>query len=380
MSLTSLKALGAALLLWAGCVSSAAAVPVAYDFTIRWEGNVFSHGSFGFDSDIAPPGGGWLNATGLLSSLSIEMDGMHFDESTGNTGSMNFSPSGELLYVTFGNQCWAGGCEVGLDARFEWWVSFNTHDVSYLPPGVRGLAQWVDDRDGDRWTWTQAQGEVLAGHVANVPEPDTWALMGAGLAVLLLIQRRRASMKALAAALLLGGACAMPAAAIPVTYDFSIHWEGNHWTQGSFGFDSDIAPPGGGTVAATGLLSSLSIEMDGLHFDETTANTGVMQFSPEGELLYVFMGSDCPASENCATGEPGTFEWWMFFYTHEVPWVREGVGVAMWVDNRDSRDLTWTQAHGAVHAGHISPAPEPGTWAFLAAGLAVLGLMRPRRR
>src|SRR5581483_5044614 len=70
--------------------------------------------------------------------------------------------------------------------------------------------------------------------------------------------------------------------------------------SGSFTYDDVIAPPGGGPLLATGLLSDLSFAWNSIVYDATSANTGGLFFAADGSLSAFFFGSDCTAGV-CAT-------------------------------------------------------------------------------
>lgn len=62
---------------------------------------------------------------------------------------------------------------------------------------------------------------------------------------------------------------------------------------GSFTFDSSIIPIGGGVLLQTDLLTDLDFTWNSIVYDETTATTGSMVFSVNGDLLSILFGSDC---------------------------------------------------------------------------------------
>jgi hypothetical protein len=81
------------------------------------------------------------------------------------------------------------------------------------------------------------------------------------------------------------------ALADPVTYDFTVTATNGPLKgdieEGSFTFDSSIAPPGGGVLDERGLLTNLSFLWDGVTYNASTANTGDMIFDAAGNLTNV---------------------------------------------------------------------------------------------
>lgn len=178
----------------AAVAASAAAAIETVDFRVRWTHGWLGHsgpqsvGSFSYDTARAPAGGGPLGATDFFVDLSFEVAGHSFDETTSNTGSLIFDPSGRLVYVVFGTTCWAGGCETGLNNRFEWSISYNFPGSpywSFLAPGTLGGATWKDDRNN---AYIGGSGAVVV-----VPEPATSCLWLGGTVCLLALRARRRS-------------------------------------------------------------------------------------------------------------------------------------------------------------------------------------------
>src|SRR6185436_7601697 len=62
--------------------------------------------------------------------------------------------------------------------------------------------------------------------------------------------------------------------------------------SGTFSFDSSSVVPGG-INSATGLLTSLDFTWNGITYNQTTANTGALAFSPSGALIEIVFGSFC---------------------------------------------------------------------------------------
>lgn len=147
--------------------------PVTYDFTVTatngpLAGDV-SDGSFTYNSSIVPRGPGVLSGP-LLTSLSFTWDGITYNSTTANTGSLGFNPGGTLAFMIFGNDCFGGGCLAGGGSE-TWFVLGNStgsgfaYDVPSSPNGFTGTASF---------------SPALSG--TTVPEPATFSLLCLGLA------------------------------------------------------------------------------------------------------------------------------------------------------------------------------------------------------
>ena len=85
------------------------------------------------------------------------------------------------------------------------------------------------------------------------------------------------------------------ATATPISYQFEVTaiqgpLAGTIET-GTFTFDSSIIPAGGGVLLQTGLLSDFHFNWNGISYNETTANTGWLFWSPSGELRSFVFGN-----------------------------------------------------------------------------------------
>jgi hypothetical protein len=131
-------------------------------------------GSLTFDSSIVPPGGGALAQTGLLTDLSFTWDGVAYNDLTANTGSMDFSSTGRLESVIFGDDCNAGTCRADYGTA-EWYIWFQLYNdyPNYFVYGIPG--------------YFSPPG--LFHGTAFIREPDSFALFGIGLVSLLFLVR-----------------------------------------------------------------------------------------------------------------------------------------------------------------------------------------------
>ena len=77
---------------------------------------------------------------------------------------------------------------------------------------------------------------------------------------------------------------------------------------GTFSYDTSSIVPGG-TNANTGLLTALNFTWDGITYNQTTANTGFLEFDTTGALTQDLFGNNCFPGGSCAAVPP--FEQWL---------------------------------------------------------------------
>ena len=135
---------------------------------------------------------------------------------------------------------------------------------------------------------------------------------------------------------------------------------------GSFTYDDSIAPAGGGFVLASGLFSDLDVAFGSFTFDETTANSGWLQFDAGGGLIEAHFGNNCGAGVCVITG--GQQQWW----------IRVGIpGTTndfVYSGFEGATDIHWTLANRLLD----NAVPEPGSLALLSLALAALAGVRRR--
>jgi hypothetical protein len=99
----------ATVVVWSLCTAATQAEPVTYSFSaIALEGPLaggVETGLFTFEESIIPVGGGLVEAVGLLTDLDFRWNGITYDETNANTGTLIFEPNGELRLALFGSDC-----------------------------------------------------------------------------------------------------------------------------------------------------------------------------------------------------------------------------------------------------------------------------------
>ena len=172
----------AALLGFALAMATAAADPISIGFRVTPMSGPLagttSNGSFTYDTSIVPVGGGTVAATGLLSDLVFTFNGIAFDETTVNTGSLTFDPTGQLVFALFGTNCGAGFCN----------LTPGTNDFLAAPAlSFPGLFAYTTPA-----TQMIFSGEAFLFARLPLPEPSTLPLLVIGLAAAGVVLRRRA--------------------------------------------------------------------------------------------------------------------------------------------------------------------------------------------
>jgi hypothetical protein len=160
----------------------------------------------------------------------------------------------------------------------------------------------------------------------------------------------------------------VPAAeATPVNYNFTVKVPSGapagNVENGSFSYDSGSVVADGFN-SASGLLTAFNFTFNGMAYDASTANTGLLGFDAAGKLTSFFISSSCildgctfaPGTDNF-TVSPGS----LGFVSSTAASANYGTG-----------DVTYSLAGVSV--------PEPGTFGLFGFGLLLLGGVAMRRR
>ena len=152
-----------------------------------------------------------------------------------------------------------------------------------------------------------------------------------------------------------------------VTYDFSVTATSGSLlgtsASGVFSFDTAAAPAGAYTDGSA-LLTFLDFTWGGIHYDETSANTGAIIRAVNGDLTTAMFGNQCSISGVCSVS------------SGSVDWVyRGGLGTLNDFAYSDGRSIGFGSSTTTLRATEV---PEPTSVALLGLGFAVLGLMRRR--
>lgn len=186
----------ASALLAAGLAASANAGTLAYQgvtFTSSWTGNVLT-----LEIDAANPGGDWASAT-TIGALQLK------DIGSFGSVSLTAAPGAASGWTLSSNELNANGCSggahVGTSLCYSGAHVALADDMVFQftfaggSPSLDAPHLKVNFFAGDD---TRKVGSLLSQTIAPVPEPQTYALMFGGLAVLAATARRRKSASRLA--------------------------------------------------------------------------------------------------------------------------------------------------------------------------------------
>ena len=131
-----------------------------------------------------------------------------------------------------------------------------------------------------------------------------------------------------------------------------------------FTYDSSSIVPGG---SSAGPLTGLSFTWNGIAYDQTTANTGLLSFDSSGNLVSAIYGTDCAVGGGC-TVPVSTNAW-------SINLVPPGGPLSLF--------FYAVPGNGTAFLGSVTAAiavAEPGTLSLLGLGCAlVVAVRRPRR-
>lgn len=180
-------------LLGAGALASAQAGTLEYQgvtFTSSWSGNVLT-----LEIDAAHPTGDWANAT-TLGALQLKDVGSFANVTLTSApgGAMNWTQSSSELNA---NGCAGGGhagmglcysgAHVALSDDMVFQFAFNGGNPAPVSPHLKVN---FFGADGNRKVGSLLSENIPAG-VAPVPEPQSYAMLAGGLAVMGVLARRR---------------------------------------------------------------------------------------------------------------------------------------------------------------------------------------------
>jgi len=191
-----------------GLAPAAWATSRTYDFTVTLPNfpdsgplaGTVAAGSLSFDESLIPVSGfGSVNGPGLLTHFSFSWNGIAYDETTANTGSLGFggwpflgvAKPGELTSYVFGNDCqnpqMPGTCLV-LSNTNDWRASQgvsidpDSHVVTFESRFFYAFPGVVPGQFGIGPTSNAPNGPI---RVALIPVPSSYGLFLPGLGLLL---------------------------------------------------------------------------------------------------------------------------------------------------------------------------------------------------
>ena len=151
------------------------AAPITHEFMVVETGGprtgVAATGALSFDDSIVLPATS-IDMVNLLTDLDFTWNGVHYDETTANSGRLAFDVNGTLVAAVFGNDCSAGTCVI-LAGMEQWFVNFPFR-FSYSVEGTSDIFE----------------GIVRFSHL-SVSEPASLALVCVALAVAAMVSKRR---------------------------------------------------------------------------------------------------------------------------------------------------------------------------------------------
>jgi len=151
--------------------TTAAAYPITWDFTVTATSGPLigtsASGSFSYDSSLAVPNA-FYDATSLLTALSFTWDGITYNQTAANTGSLLFDSTGDLFSAAFGSDCSAGSC--------------------VTESNVEG---WLIAMDGNVFGYGGNAGGIGAVTFTLAPEPSTLSFLTLGGLALAAVRRKQ---------------------------------------------------------------------------------------------------------------------------------------------------------------------------------------------
>jgi hypothetical protein len=167
---------------------NANASPITFSFSVTATSGpldgITENGTFTYDSSSIIPGGGFNFDPELLTGLNFTWNGITYNQTTANTGFLEFDSSGNLTEAFFGDDCMPGGCQIAGGSN-DWALSAvpgeTAPNFSYATPSIP----------------TDIFGGTVATALSPIPEPSALALVGVGVAGLMLVGARLRSRRTL---------------------------------------------------------------------------------------------------------------------------------------------------------------------------------------
>jgi hypothetical protein len=149
---------------------------------------------------------------------------------------------------------------------------------------------------------------------------------------------------------------------------------------GTFSYDSSSIPPfGGPDTVADNLFTAFSLTWNGISYNQTTANTGVLFFNPSGTLTEAFFGNNCVGLSGSCNLVDGTNNW--VFDVCLVGPCPGGGGGQYAVTNPSYPFAYFVDLSGSLVTSTPPPTtPLPAALPLFATGLGALGLLGWRRK
>jgi hypothetical protein len=159
---------------------NANASPITFSFSVTATSGpldgITENGTFTYDSSSIIPGGGFNFDPELLTGLNFTWNGITYNQTTANTGFLEFDSSENLTEAFFGADCMPGGCQIAGGTN-DWTLSAvpgeTAPNFTYATPSTSFF-----------------EGNSVTTALSPIPEPSALALVGVGVAGLMLVGAR----------------------------------------------------------------------------------------------------------------------------------------------------------------------------------------------
>ncbi len=140
---------------------------------------------------------------------------------------------------------------------------------------------------------------------------------------------------------------------------------------GSFQYDDAVASVAGGQVNQDNLFTALDVSFGGFSFDEITANSGWLDFSPGGIFKEALFGNNCSGG-SCAL-VAGQDNWWIRV---GIPGSANTFNYIGFDGNDDNHTVPSATSENMLI---LKTVPEPGILSLLILSFLALHSLRPAR-